>query len=216
MTTQENIQQPTFFQLFQNALKNHSLNIHTATPGIVQKYDAKKQMADIQPCLKKSVKNGDVFEVQSLPVITDVPVIFPRTRLSFIHFPLMVGDSVLLLFTERSLEQWRATGGVVDPKDTRTHDYSDAVCLPGFFPDFDAAQIKNSEAITLQNGLGKVEIFPDGRTTFGNGTVELIDELIKLCDALTSALTNTAIGPQPLVAPQIPLIKLALTTLKGG
>ena len=41
-----------------------------------------------------------------LPVIQSVPVLFPRTKLSFIHFPIEVGDYVLLIFLERSIDKF--------------------------------------------------------------------------------------------------------------
>lgn len=209
-------EQPTLPYLLKQALKSLQLDLHTALPGIVQSYDAKTQTADIQPAIKRKKQVGEIFKVVNLPIITKVPVIFPRTQNAFIHFPLEKGDSVLLVFCERSLEQWRSLGGITDPKDARMHDLSDAVCLPGLFPNSNVASVHNPEAITLQNLLGKIEIFPDGKVTFGNGSIELIDLLVQLLQAIQSAVTATAIGPQPLVNPQFAAIQTQLELLKGG
>lgn len=48
--------------------------------------------------------------------------------------PVAVGDTGLLIFSDRSLDVWLATGGIVDPGDDRRHALSDAVFVPGLRP----------------------------------------------------------------------------------
>ena len=44
---------PTLQELLKDAIEARVTDIHVALPGIVQKYDAAKQTADIQPTIKK-------------------------------------------------------------------------------------------------------------------------------------------------------------------
>ena len=44
---------PQTAELLQAAVKQGLIAVHTCLPGIVDKYDAKKQTADIVPAIKK-------------------------------------------------------------------------------------------------------------------------------------------------------------------
>ena len=80
------------------------------------------------------IPNGDgVEETIAYPTIGDVPVAFPRFGDWYIHAPLSVGDFVLCLFSDTSLDAYRQAGiaGIpVDPLDIRQHHISDAIALP--------------------------------------------------------------------------------------
>lgn len=106
--------------------------VWAALPGIVQSYNASEQTADIQP----AVMNGYTDEAgnrapETLPVIPRVPVVFPGAGSYSITWPLAVGDTVLLVFSSRSIDTYLSQGGVVDPRDDRRHSLSDAVAIPG-------------------------------------------------------------------------------------
>jgi hypothetical protein len=67
---------------------------------------------------------------ESLPVITDVPVVFPGAGDYSVTFPIAKGDTVLLIFAEGSLDQWLTKGGEVDPQDDRRFSLTDAIAIP--------------------------------------------------------------------------------------
>jgi hypothetical protein len=56
---------------------------------------------------------------------------FPGSGGYRITFPVAVGDTGLIVFSEASLDKWLVSGGTVDPADDRRHDLTDAVFLPG-------------------------------------------------------------------------------------
>lgn len=106
--------------------------VWTALPGVVQAYNASEQTVDVQP----AVMNGYTDEsgdraTETLPVIPRVPVVFPGAGVYSITWPLAVGDTVLLVFSSRSIDTYLAQGGVADPRDDRRHSLSDAVAIPG-------------------------------------------------------------------------------------
>jgi hypothetical protein len=65
-------------------------------------------------------------------------------------------------------------------------------------------------------------VIKNGQVALGSAAVELVDQVIKICDALTSGapLVTTGVGPSsPLLPPasvQLILIKTLLTTIKGS
>ncbi len=107
-------------------------DMHVALPGRVENYDATTQKASIQPVIKGLFEDEEgVRQVERLPVIPNVPVQWPQGGGYFISFPLAIGDTGLLLFSEASLDVWLNEGGEVDPLDDRRNHLSDAIFIPG-------------------------------------------------------------------------------------
>lgn len=181
MTRLGQTRSPDLAEVIKAAIANATGEIHTALPGKVEKYDSAKQRVDVKPLLKKAVINIDGTEsTVALPVIPDVPVMFPRAGGFFLTFPIQKGDFVLLVFVERSTDLFLAGPGAdTDPVDFRTHDLSDAVAFPCFYPfgksikDIDPAnmvlgQDRGGSKIVIKDG-GTIEV------TFDNGNALTID-----------------------------------------
>ena len=131
----EAITPPTLTEVIREALDARLESVRVAMPGIVQAYNAATQSADVLPSVRGSVLEVDgSLTPEALPVIPDVPVMFPRAGGFFLSFPLIPGDSVLLVFSESDLGEWRRVGSVVDPGDTRRHTLAGAIAIPGLFP----------------------------------------------------------------------------------
>lgn len=115
----------------QNVITDRLRQMNIALPGEVQKYDAALRKADVLPTIKETFADGTEL---TLPVITSVPVIMPATSGTRITLPIAAGDTVLLIFSQRSLDLWLSQGGQTRAGDTRMHAMSDAMAIPGLFP----------------------------------------------------------------------------------
>lgn len=124
---------PSLSQVIQNHLGHAFARMHVSMVARVEKYDASKQSVDVQPLVKERALDPESDEIVAtrLPVITNVPLMFPGVGNCAITFPVNVGDTVLLVFSDYSLDVWLSQGGEVDPLDTRSHHLSDAVAIPG-------------------------------------------------------------------------------------
>ena len=69
-------------------------------PGIINSFDPATQTAVIQPALRRRVKG----EAVSLPLLYDVPVFFPGSRVSGITWPVAAGDECLVVFADASID----------------------------------------------------------------------------------------------------------------
>jgi len=215
MTRLGQTRSPDLAEVIQAAISNAIGEIHTALPARVEKYDPVKQKIDAKPLLKKAVINIDGSEeLVSLPVITDVPVMFPRAGGFFVTFPIQKGDFVLLVFVERSTDIFLAgPGSDTDPVDLRTHDLSDAVAFPCLYPfgksikdidskNFVMGQDRGGSKIVIKDG-GTVEVtFDSGNTltlagkesgaslTLGDGAkhVPIVEALQTLWGSMKSTL----------------------------
>ena len=88
--------------------------IHTALPGIVREYDTETRRATVQPGVTVFTSIGDSIEI---PPIQNVPMVFPSGGGASIRFPVSVGDSVLLVFSEAGIGDWLADGTILTDAD---------------------------------------------------------------------------------------------------
>jgi hypothetical protein len=90
-------------------------------------------------------------------VIVDVPVVFPSSKNYALTFPIEQGDEVLLVFSQRSLDNWFARGGPQEQSDRRYHHPADAIAVvglrsqPNVIPNFDQdhAQLRSADGQTV-------------------------------------------------------------------
>lgn len=98
------------------ALNARLAGLHTAMPGIVQSYDENTECADVQPAVKRVIEQDDgSFTFEALPLISNVKVGWLGAGGFVLHFPLVKGDSVLLVFAEVDTQQWEVSGEVSNP-----------------------------------------------------------------------------------------------------
>ncbi len=80
-----------------SAMEQHMTTVYTAMPGKVVSYDVHKRAASVQPLVWMAHEAEDgTRAVERLPVIPNVPVVFPGGRRYGIMFPIQVNDVVML------------------------------------------------------------------------------------------------------------------------
>ncbi|RJT44651.1 translation initiation factor IF-2 [Rahnella woolbedingensis] len=106
-------------------------------PGIIRSFDPETVTCDVDiAIIAKLTKPGTVsedcqYESVRYPILTDLPVIFPRGGGVTLTFPLKEGDECLIVFSSRSIDFWWQNGGVQERADSRVLDISDAFVIPG-------------------------------------------------------------------------------------
>lgn len=173
--------------------------IHTALPAAIISYDYTVQKASVQPLLNKVWASGPP---QPMPILENVPVIFPRSGGASLTFPVNAGDTVLLVFVERSIDLWLTVGGQVDPDDPRKFDLSDAVAIPGLYPfSVNSEAVNNTDVLLTYNGSylkikenGDIVINTSGKVAIGNS----LAEVLQILDQLLIDLQGPSVtGPTP-------------------
>ena len=111
---------------------NNAAQLRVAIPGIVERFDAEKQTVSVQPAVTENIQVGsEAAKAVKLPILTDIPICFPRAGGYCITLPVKKGDECLLVFADMCIDGWWQSGGVQDQMETRRHDLSDAFAIIG-------------------------------------------------------------------------------------
>ncbi|MRT14840.1 phage baseplate protein [Enterobacteriaceae bacterium RIT711] len=184
-----------------------SNQIRVAMPGIIQSFDPDAVTCTVLPAIKGSDSSVNGTESNDIPLLVDVPVVFPRGGGCTLTFPVKAGDECLLIFSDRCIDFWWQSGGVQEPVDTRQHDLSDAFAIVG--PQSQAKKISGISMAGAQlrtdDGAAYVEVAaghnitvetPGKLTASAQGGTEITSPTIVLNGAVTiNGSLSQGMGP---------------------
>lgn len=210
---------PDWMDVVKDQIRTDRLELNTSLPGIVKSYDPATRTATVQPAIKRTTVDG---KNPRRPLLLDVPVVFPYSGTQGITFPLKVDSPCLLVFSQRSIDDWVTKREEDVVTDTRLHDINDAFCIPG--PNSpDAAEPLDAFQINWDKiWIGDTESSPIPITTGPAGgpipNTELVQIIAKLCALLDTDTTPllSSMGPvtfNPTVVTDMKSIKSALEAL---
>ena len=164
--------------------------LRVSMPGIIQSFDPIACTCTVQPAISGQVADeAGEFKSAPLPLLVDVPVVFPRGGGCTITFPVKVGDECLVVFSDRCIDFWWQNGGVQEAVDPRQHDLSDAFAFIG--PQSQAEVIGNISTSTLQmrtdDGAAYIELDPNSHAVniVAPGGLNVTTPLAKFSAAVT-------------------------------
>jgi hypothetical protein len=170
-----------------------------------------RQFVDVLPTIQRAVVDADGEQInEAYPVVPMVPVGYMQGGGFFVSLPLAVGDIVLLVFAERSLDAWiesarRGGQTQVVPGDLSMHTLQGAVALPcgpaprsGLLVGVDAADM----VIGTTSGTILQRWKADGTVTTAEGTGtdfvalagKVLTELERVQDDLTTIIAAISDG----------------------
>jgi len=119
------IEHTGLYEAIQLAITEAMSNLHTSTPAKVTQVGTDTISA--KPLISRFV-NGKKID---LPEFIEVPLVTLQGGASYLHFPIAVGDEVLLIISERCFDSWYAGNDYAQPLEFRMHDYSDSFAIVG-------------------------------------------------------------------------------------
>ncbi|MCK4883522.1 MAG: translation initiation factor IF-2 [Candidatus Diapherotrites archaeon] len=181
-----------------NMMESHQAGLWTALPCLIDSVDLVKQTVSAQPTIKGTVSKQDgTTEEVDLPLLVDVPIMFPRAGGFALTFPIAEGDECLVVFASRCIDSWWQSGGIQSQAEKRMHDLSDGFCMlaPTSQPNVlenvsatsvqlrsedgaDIIEIDPDHNIKMENENGSVKLFENGmsRMQNDNGKIEIEDD----------------------------------------
>lgn len=139
------------------AMDGRISSVWTALPGIVESVDLSAMTVSVQPAIQGQIQKSDgSYEYVNLPLLVDVPIVFPRAGGFILTLPIAAGDEVLVVFASRCIDSWWQNGSVGVPMEFRMHDLSDGFAIPG--PSSQPKKISaiSSSAAQLRNEAGDI------------------------------------------------------------
>lgn len=134
-------------------------------PASVQSFNATKNTCVVQPTIKQRQKASDgSFIYVNLPLIQDVPIVWPGGGGFLVTFPLQANDEVLLVFSSRCMDTWWQQGGIQIPQELRLQEYSDAFCIPRIWsvPNVPVSISSNTAQLRSLDGTSYLELASGG------------------------------------------------------
>ncbi len=201
---------PTMAEIIRSAIDARLAEVHTMLPGRIESFDADTQKADVTPMLKRIQKADEGEIVEDIPVIPAVPVVFPRAGNGYkITFPVVAGDRCMLVFCERSIDNYQLRGGgevsgatsryeAEDPESFQMHDLSDPVAVLGWYPDTETISAVDADGMVIgKDGGAVIHIADDEINLYEKAAAEFValaqktfDEIKALRDAVDANVTT--------------------------
>lgn len=208
MTTPNNIlgTEYTLSDLLKIHAKEIGLNTNCHAVGVIQSFDSDNQTAVVKIAYKKTFVRQDPQTGTPKTVLGDYPVLIDCPIISLygghfaLTFPITAGDTCLLLFNDRALDEWFASGQVGPIASQRLHSMADGVALVGLRSSPQALAAYDTTRALLQSlsGLKAVIGISQNKVRIQNDTYTLLfilENLITVLEAIFASPTNTAGNP---------------------
>lgn len=141
--------------------------IWTALPCIITEVDYNKYTVSAQPAIQGVMEDENgVTSYTNLPLLINVPILFPSGGGFHLTVPIKAGDECLVVFSARCIDAWWQSGGVQKPQENRMHDLSDGLCILAPYSQAKAQTAggfsNNSIVIRDDNSDNIIELVNDG------------------------------------------------------
>ena len=118
-------------QIYENLINEAMFRTRCCIPCIVQSYNSANNTVECQPAVRERIINEDgTIQYIQLPLLINVPVVFPGSANFEIKFPLSKNDECLVFFSDLSIDNFWQKGSVQNPVEVRRHDLSDGMAIP--------------------------------------------------------------------------------------
>lgn len=178
-------EQDSIGEIIRKAIKNEIAKIHTSIPAEITKINLLEKTVEVKPLIREKNLLNEFVE---LPIIPNVPIRFTQTTKALISVPLEIGDTGVIVFSERSIGNWQQEGGIQNPEDNRKFNIKDCYFSPDLVKNSDGKtltdelqiilnnaniKIKQNGEINIENSAGSIMIDIAGNMTLENTKIKL-------------------------------------------
>lgn len=133
--------------------------INCVTVGTIESFDSGDQTVTVSINYKRYVSGKAAV---SYPVLIKCPVMFLFGDAARITFPIVKGDTCLLLFCDREIDTWFSGGAPNVPQSARMHSLNDAVAIVGIRNLQNKLSDYYDSGVEIKNGESYIRINNDG------------------------------------------------------
>lgn len=162
-----------------------------ALPGKIDKYNAAETTAEII-VLMKHVVDYETNETVDYPNLLDVPVLQLTGGTGGVNVPIAAGDPCLVIFADRDIDNWFATGAAEIPDTRRFHSIADGFALVGFRPLTDQVTRPDYLAASLYKDGTQVSV-KGNKVAVKNPTTDLLTLIVALISAINTSVSAATV-----------------------
>jgi Phage protein Gp138 N-terminal domain len=205
------------------SIESETLKYWSAVPGIIESVNYDEQTVSVQPAiqgvlLQTEADGTQIFTDVTLPLLVDVPLMFPCGGGFALTLPVQVGDECLVILSTKCIDGWWQSGNVSPQLDFRVNDLSDGFCmlapksLPNTIPSIspDTAQFRTLDGNTYveitSNKINVVSASDVNITATGNTNITASGDLNVNAENMTlTAAANLALVASNITANGTPI-----------
>ena len=187
-------------QIDQNNAADIMFRIRCAIPAIIQSYDPGTNTVEVQPAIRERLvlEDGSI-QYLNLPLLINVPVVFPSSGSASITFPIGKGDECLIVFSDLAIDNFWTSGSVQNPIEVRRHDLSDGIAIPCSLSVTRARGAGNgmniqSSKVTIKSDKAYVEVAPTTVKVIQGDTAITVDGTSTVLGAAGTSITMSNAG----------------------
>ena len=183
----------------------YAINCHQV--GEIVSFNPSTQTAEVQIKMLRMM-NG---ELKQYSILVDCPCVVLSGGNGCLTMPINPGDSCLVLFNDKDIDNWYSGGQTVAPRTERKHSFSDAIALVGIrnkqhqLSDYlnNGVELKyggstiklESNKVTIDNGTAKIEM--SGANINITGTVSIVGGFIVNGKNVSDTHTHSGVQTGP-------------------
>ena len=124
--------EPTLMNVVEAIREDIFSNLNCHAIGVIESFDSTLQTANISIAYQKKIENIPETSLRpDYPMMVDVPLIIMGGGNGSLRFPISVGDSCIVFYNDRDIDNWFASGSKTPLGSNRKHSFSDALALIG-------------------------------------------------------------------------------------
>lgn len=190
---------------FKDVLDEHKkdifrdMNCHSI--GTVEEFDSSQQTCKVKINYLKTRLVKNQFGVYternfSYPLLIDCPIMVYKGGVSGLTMPISAGDSCLVLFNDRDIDNWFSGANSAPVSTSRMHSISDGIVFVGLNSKATLIQGYDAENPVLYNGQSKITVKSD-KLVLENATNKLGELMVELIDAINAITSTNAVPGSP-------------------
>lgn len=238
----ENVRNPELMDVLDAHKKDIGLSLNCHALATIQSFDAATQTCratiNYTKTVSQTAPNGKVISVpKPYPILVNVPIISLFGGVAGVTFPIKKGDTCVILFNDRDIDNWFISGDTnAETVTKRTHSLSDGLALVGVRSKKNALSNYDTSNLVLFHGANKITVSESNiviekgpvKITVGDkvkienatGSLlpilnELVVDLLSLPSSYNTTTPGNPIAPGPGTAPILTNINVNLTKLQG-
>lgn len=193
--------EPALMDVLNLLKKDIMLNLNCHAIAQVQSFDSAKQTISATMMYQKTFftkGDGETYSqvLKDYPILLDVPIVVMGGGNGHLTFPIAQGDECLILFNDRSIDNWFKSGQVVPVASSRLHSFSDGIAIVGLNSLKNSISNYDSARAVLFNGTTGVGVGAE-KVKIYNQITTLNTLMASLIDAINAITTTNAVPGAP-------------------